>query len=179
MKIILTQDHDTLGLRGDVVEVKNGYGRNFLIPRQLAVVASTSNLKRYAEERRQREHKVEAQRAQSAAFAETLNGVELTIAMRVGEEGRLFGSVTNQQIAEALAAEGIEVERRRISLSQDIRVVGVYPASVRVSPEHVAELKVHVVANEASMDSTVGAEDEIPDLAEEAAVEQEAIEERA
>ena len=148
MKVILTEDHDTLGLRGDVVEVKNGYGRNYLIPRQLAVIASTSNVKRYAEERRQQEHKIEAKRAKAAQLAEKLDGVEITIAMQTGEEGRIFGTVTTQQVAEGLEAQGLPVDRRKITISEDIKTVGVYPATVRVSPEHTAEVKVQVVPNE-------------------------------
>ena len=148
MKVILTEDHDTLGIRGDVVEVKNGYGRNFLVPRQLAVIASKSNTKRYAEERRQQEHKIEAKRAQAAKLAEKLEGVELTIAMQTGEEGRIFGTITTQQVAEGLEAQGLPVDRRKITISEDIKTVGVYPATVRVSPEHTAEVKVKVVPNE-------------------------------
>ena len=151
MKVILTEDHDTLGLRGDVVEVKNGYGRNFLIPRQHAVIASVSNQKRYAEEQRQQEHKVEAKRAQAAKLAEKLEGVELTIAMQTGEEGRIFGTITTQQVAEGLEAQGLPVDRRKITLSEEIKTVGVYPATVRVSPEHTAEVKVKVVPNEATL----------------------------
>ncbi|MEM1056962.1 MAG: 50S ribosomal protein L9 [Bacteroidota bacterium] len=148
MKVILTEDHDTLGLRGDVVEVKNGYGRNFLIPRQLAVIASTSNVKRYAEERRQQEHKIEAQRAEAEKLAKKLEGTEITIAMKTGEEDRIFGSVTNQQVAEGLEAQGLPVDRRKISLAEDIKTIGVYSATVRVSPEHTAEVKVKVVPTE-------------------------------
>ena len=148
MKVILTEDHDTLGLRGDVVDVKNGYGRNYLIPRQLAVIASTSNVKRYTEERRQQEHKVEAQRAKNAALAQKLDGTEITIPMQTGEEGRIFGAITTQQVAEGLEAQGLPVDRRKITLSEDIRTVGVYPATVRISAEHSAEVKVQVVPNE-------------------------------
>ena len=151
MKIILTEDHDTLGLRGDVVEVKNGYGRNFLIPRQLGVIASTSNVKRYAEERRQQEHKVEAKRAQAEALAGKLEGTEVTIAMKTGEEDRIFGSVTTQQVAEGLEAQGLPVDRRKITISEDIKSVGVYTATVRVSPEHTADVKVKVVPEEESL----------------------------
>ena len=148
MKVILTEDHDTLGLRGDVVEVKNGYGRNFLVPRQLAVIASKSNVKRYTEERRQQEHKLEARRAKDAELAAKLEGVEITIAMQTGEEDRIFGTVTTQQIAEGLEAQGLPVDRRKITISEEIKTVGVYPATVRVSPEHTAEVKVKVVPNE-------------------------------
>ena len=172
MKVILTEDHDTLGLRGEVVEVKNGYGRNFLIPRRLAVVANASNRKRYAEEQRQREHKVEAQRAEAAKLAARIDGTEVTIPMRVGEEGRLFGSVTAPQVTEALAALGITIDRRRLSMPSELRAVGVYTATVRVSPEHTAEVKVQVVPNQDSLDSTVDPDaDAIPDSAAEAAAD--------
>ena len=115
---------------------------------QLAVLASTSNLKRYTEERRQQEHKIEAQRAESEKLAKKLEGTEVTIAMQTGEEDRIFGSITNQQVAEGLEAQGLPVDRRKIVIGEDIKTVGVYTATVRVSPEHTAEVKVNVVPNE-------------------------------
>ena len=151
MKVILTDDHDTLGLKGDVVDVKPGYGRNFLIPRQLAVLATPSSLKRYAEERKQAAHKVEAARGQAEKLAQRLDGAEVLIPVRTGEEDRIFGSITTQQIADDLAAKGFDVDRRKITLSEDIRTTGVYPATVRVHPEFTAEVKVKVVPEEASV----------------------------
>ena len=151
MKVILTQDHDTLGLRGDEVEVKPGYGQNFLLPRQLAVVATKSTRKRYAEETKQAAHKVEAARGNAEKLATKMDGTELVFPVKTGEEGRLFGSVTTQQVADELTAKGYEVDRRKISMSEDIRTVGDYTATVRLHPEHSAEIKVSVVAEESSL----------------------------
>src|SRR5690606_32419947 len=106
MKVILKEDLDNLGLAGEVVEVEPGYGRNYLIPRGLAVVANKSNEARYAEEVRQRAHKIEQQRKDAESLAKRLEGLELTIPMPVGEENRLFGTVTTQQVADELQAKG-------------------------------------------------------------------------
>jgi len=144
MKVILKEDHIKLGLAGEVVNVKPGYGRNFLIPRGLAVVANRSNTLRYAEETRQRAHKLEQKRKDAAALADRLSTLELVIKMPVGEENRLFGTVTTQQIADVLAAKGFEVDRRKISLDEEIRLTGVYPAKVKIHPEHTAEIKITV-----------------------------------
>lgn len=145
MKVILKEDLDNLGQAGTVVEVKPGYGRNYLIPRGLAVVANAGNVRRYEEETRQRSHKIEQQRKDAEALTRRLEGMELTIPMPTGEENRLFGTVTTQQVADALQSKGIEVDRRRIALNEEIRVTGVYTASVRLHPEHTAEVKVKVV----------------------------------
>jgi len=151
MKVILTEDHDTLGLKGETVEVKNGFGRNYLIPRQLAVVATPSATKRYGEERKQAAHKIEAARGIADKLASRLANIEVLIPVQTGEEDRIFGTVTTQQVADELAAQGIEVDRRKITLSEDVRTTGVYPATVRLHPEVVAEVKVRVVAEEASV----------------------------
>ena len=151
MKVILTEDHDTLGIKGDLVEVKPGYGRNFLIPRQLAVVATPSNVKRYAEERRQAAHKIEAARGNAETLAAKLEGTEILLPARTGEEDRRFGTVTTQQITDELTALGYDVDRRKVSLSEDIKTTGVYPATVRIHPEISAEIKVKVVPEEASV----------------------------
>ena len=151
MKVILKADHDTLGIKGDVVNVKPGFGRNFLIPRQLAVMATKSALKQYAEERRQAAHKIEAARGDAEKIAARLNQTEVVIPVRVGEENRIFGTITTQQIADELAAQGVKVDRRKISLAEDVRVTGVYPATVRLHPDFPAEVKVRVVAAEESV----------------------------
>ena len=151
MKVILTADHDTLGLKGDEVVVKPGYGQNFLIPRQLAVVATKSTRKRYAEETRQAAHKVEAARGNAEKLAQKMEGTELVFPVKAGDDGRLFGSVTTQQVADELASKGYEIDRRKISMSEDIRTTGEYTATVRLHPEHSAEVKVSVVAEESSL----------------------------
>ena len=151
MKVILTEDFESLGARGTVVEVKDGYGRNYLIPRRLAVVATAGNVKRYEEEARQRAHKVEAERRGAEETAARLDGQEIVIAARVGEENRLFGTITTQQIVEELAARGFDVDRRKVSLDEEIRTTGVYPATVRVHPLYTAQVKVRVEPEEASL----------------------------
>jgi large subunit ribosomal protein L9 len=145
MKVILKEDLENLGPAGTLVEVKPGYGRNYLIPRGLAVIANPGNVRRYEEETRQRAHKIEQARKDAEALARRLGGMELTIPMRVGEENRLFGTVTTQQVADALQAKGIEVDRRKIALDEEIRVTGVYTATVRLDHDHSAGVKVVVV----------------------------------
>ncbi len=151
MKVILTADHDTLGMRGDEVQVKPGYGQNFLIPRQLAVVATKSTRKRYAEETRQAAHKIEAARGNAEKLAQKMTGTELVFPVKTGDEGRLFGSVTTQQVADELTAQGYTVDRRKITMSEEIRTTGDYTATVRLHPDHSAEIKVSVVAEESSL----------------------------
>jgi large subunit ribosomal protein L9 len=151
MKVILTEDFESLGARGTLVEVKDGYGRNYLIPRRLAVVATAGNVRRYAEEQRQRAHKVEAERRTAEETAAKLDGQEIVIAARVGEENRLFGTITTQQIVEELAARGFDVDRRKVTLDEEIRTTGVYPATVRVHPQYTAQVKVRVEPEEASL----------------------------
>ena len=161
MKVILTVDHDTLGAKGDAVEVKNGYGQNFLIPRRLAVPATTGALKRYAEETRQAAHKIEAQLAGLQTLAAKLDGTAVTIATRTGDGGRLFGTITTQQVAEALAAAGTDVDRRKISLDEDIREVGAFPAHVRFGTDAVATITVNVVSeNEAAEAAPADSDDD-------------------
>ena len=150
MKVILTEDHDTLGMRGDEVEVKPGYGQNYLIPRQMAVIATKSTRKRYAEETRQAAHKIEAARGNAEKLAQKMEGTELVFPVKAGDDGRLFGSVTTQQVADELTTKGFDVDRRKITM-EDIRSTGDYTATVRLHPEHSAEVKVSVVAEESSL----------------------------
>lgn len=145
MKLILTQDVDNLGAEGDVVDVKNGYGRNFLIPRGLAVLATKNALKAHEDYMQQISHRLDRLRGDAEKLAERLASIQLNIPARVGEENRIFGSITTQQIADALANRGLEIDRRKISLREDIRALGVYPADVRLHPDVTAEVKVQVI----------------------------------
>ena len=145
MNIILTQDVENLGQKGEVVSVKSGYGRNFLIPRGMAVVASASNVRRYEEETRQQSLKLEAARKDAEALAQRVDAMEIVLEAPVGEENRIFGTITTQQIAEALAQKGIEIDRRKISLDADIRTTSEYTATVKFRPEHSGSLTVQVV----------------------------------
>ena len=146
MKIILKEDITNLGYKDDVVEVKNGYGRNYLIPQGKAVIASESALKVLAENQRQRAHKLAKIKADAEAVAKTLEGVALTIGAKVSSTGTIFGSVTPIQIADALAKEGHEIDRKLISLKGAVKEVGKYEAVVKLHKEVQVTIPFEVVA---------------------------------
>ncbi len=149
MKIILTQDVANLGYKDDVVEVKNGYARNYLIPQGKAILATPSALKVLAENLRQRAHKIAKIKADAEAVAATLQGVAVTITTKVSETGTIYGSVSNIQIAEALEQQGHKVDRKLISLKEAIKQVGQYVATIRLHKEVAVEIPVTVVAENA------------------------------
>lgn len=125
MKVILQQDVKKLGEMGQVVRVKDGYGRNYLIPRGLAVVADERNVRHLEHQQRMAQAKAAKELAKSQALADKIKETQITITREAGEEDdKLFGSVTNRDIAEALAAEGIELDRRKIRLSDQIKTLG-------------------------------------------------------
>ena len=145
MEIILRQAVENLGKPGDVVTVKNGYARNFLLPRGFAYEATPGNLKRIAQERG-RLKAAENERVGSAQeLAKRLEEVQLTFSARVGEEGKLFGSVTSADIAAQLAAQGLAVEKRQIDLHEPIKALGVYRVPVRLHADVHPEIKVWVI----------------------------------
>lgn len=147
MEVILNQDVKGLGYKYDIVTVRPGYGRNFLIPRGVAVLATESNKKVQAETLKQRAFKEEKLRTAAAANAEKLNAVTLKVGAKAGESGKIFGSVTNIQIADALKAAGYDVERKNIELNTDaIKSLGTYSAKVRLYKEVVATVNFEVVA---------------------------------
>ncbi|MCI6169406.1 MAG: 50S ribosomal protein L9 [Muribaculaceae bacterium] len=146
MKIILKEDITNLGYKDDVVEVKNGYGRNYLIPQGKAVIASESALKVLAENQRQRAHKLAKIKADAEAVAKTLEGVALTIGAKVSSTGTIFGSVTPIQIADALAKEGHEIDRKLISIKGAVKEVGKYEAVVKLHKEVQVTIPIEVVA---------------------------------
>jgi large subunit ribosomal protein L9 len=145
MKVILKQDVDALGSAGEVVQVKNGYGRNFLIPRGMAVQATPRNIKEAEENLRQQAHKLERVKNDAAALAEKLEALAIVISAKVGEENRIFGTVTTQQIAEVLKTKGLDIDRRKIELGEEIRSLGVYPATIKLHADVSANVKVQVV----------------------------------
>jgi large subunit ribosomal protein L9 len=148
MQVILREDVAHLGKSGEVVDVKDGYGRNYLLPRGLAVMASARNLGQLEHHKRvitQREEKL--MRTASAAKAK-LEGLSINIAVQVGEGDKLFGSVNNKDIAAALAERQIDIDRKRIQLPTPIRTLGVHPVVVNLGRGVSAELKVWVVAKE-------------------------------
>ena len=146
MKIILKEDVANLGYKDDVVEVKSGYGRNYLIPTGKAVIASESALKVLAENLKQRAHKIAKIKADAEAAAATLEGVSLTIAAKVSANGTIFGSVGNIQVAEALEQAGHNVDRKLIVVKDTIKEVGKYTAIVKLHKEVSVEIPFEVVA---------------------------------
>jgi large subunit ribosomal protein L9 len=147
MQVILKQDVSKLGFKNDVVKVRPGYGRNFLIPRGVATLATDGNLKALTEVKKQQAFKEEKLRKEAAANAEKLNGVVVKVGAKAGESGKIFGSVTNIQVAEALKKAGYEVERKNIEINGDaIKQVGSYTAKVRLFKEIVSTINFEVVA---------------------------------
>lgn len=151
MKIILKEDVSNLGYKDDVVEVKNGYGRNYLIPTGKAILATPSALKVLAENLRQRAHKIAKIKADAEAVAASLAGIKLTIPAKVSETGTIFGSVNNIQIAEALEKLGHNIDRKIINVDA-VKQVGAYVATVRLHKEVSAEIPFEVVAENAPAD---------------------------
>lgn len=147
-ELILKDDVEKLGSAGDVVDVKPGYARNYLLPQGLALRASEGNLKRLREERRHKERAVEREREQAEDLAARLEGRSLTFHEQAAEEGKLFGSVTAQDIEARLAEEGLTVDRRRIGLEEPIKELGVYNVEVDLYEDVTPVLKVWVVAEE-------------------------------
>ncbi len=145
MNIILKEDIVSLGYKGDIIDVKPGYARNFLIPTGKAVIASSSAKKMLAEDLKQRAHKLEKIRKDAEAIANTLEGVSLTIATKVSSTGTIFGSVTNIQIAEALEKLGHNIDRKLI-IVKGVKEVGNYTAQVKLHKEVVVEIPFEVVA---------------------------------
>ena len=146
MKIILKEDVANLGYKDDVVEVKSGYGRNYLIPTGKAVIASESALKVLAENLKQRAHKIAKIKADAEAAAAALEGVSLTIAAKVSANGTIFGSVGNIQVAEALEQAGHNVDRKLIVVKDTIKEVGNYTATIKLHTEVSVEIPFEVVA---------------------------------
>ena len=159
MKLILRADVENLGILGDVVEVKPGYGRNFLLPQGLAMVASPANLKVFELERKKLQEKMEALRAEAAGTAAKLEAAEVIISMHVGDNDKLYGSVTATMIGDALAAQGLEVDRRRILLDGAIRTLGEHPVRVRLHAGVLATVAVKVIAENQVYDDAPVAEE--------------------
>jgi large subunit ribosomal protein L9 len=146
MKIILKEDVNTLGYKDDVVTVKDGYGRNYLIPQGKAIVATDSALKVLAENLKQRAHKLSQLKKDAEAIAAKMQGVSLSIGAKVSSTGKIFGSVSAIQIAEALAAAGFEVDRKTIVIKDAVKEVGSYTATLKLHREVSVEVPFEVVA---------------------------------
>ena len=149
MELILVEDVAGLGYKNDIVSVKKGYGRNYLIPQGKAVISSESARKVLAENLKQRAHKLAKIKADAEELAAKLAPVALTIATKVSATGTIFGAVTNIQIAEALAKLGFEIDRKTIVVKETIKEVGSYTATVKLHKEVSVEIPFEVVAEEA------------------------------
>jgi large subunit ribosomal protein L9 len=146
MKLILREDVENLGKGGDLVDVKPGYGRNFLLPRGLAVVANTKNVRELEHQRSVASAKAAKLKASAEAVAKRLAETPVVLKRKAGEQDKLFGSVTASDIAEALAARGLQLDRRSIDLAEPIKTVGDFEVPVKLHHEVVGKAKVKVEA---------------------------------
>jgi large subunit ribosomal protein L9 len=148
MKVILTQEVKNLGKKGSVVEVAEGYGRNFLIPRGAAIEASQGNMRTLQNEQAAEDARVDREANEARKLGQRLNGLAITVRAHSGEGGKLFGSVTNKDVAQAIATvAGIKVDRRRIE-SIDIKTTGTFRVSVKLHPEVTVSVDLTVVAGD-------------------------------
>jgi large subunit ribosomal protein L9 len=148
IQIILKEDVPNLGHSGELVQVRPGYGRNYLIPQGLAVVASRKNVAQMEHEKRAIEARSAKQRKDAEALAGTMKDVTVEISRQVGEGDKLFGSVTTRDIEEALAAKGHKVDRKKIHLAEPIKALGQYPVDVKIARDVTIQIKVWVVAKQ-------------------------------
>ena len=169
MKVILRADVDNLGRLGDIVAVKPGYGRNYLLPQGLASLATPGNLKVFEQERRKLQAMNDAVKAEASALAAKIEAAKVVIEVRTGDGDKLYGSVTSPQIAAILAEQGVDVDRRKIQLDEGIRALGEYIVEVKLHPEVVAKLTVNVIKHGKAEQMTEAAPE--TDATEEAAAE--------
>lgn len=149
MDVILTENVKNLGTIGEVVKVKPGYGRNFLVPQGLAVEASEAKLKEVEHHKRQLNRKAEKLSQEAADVKARIEAVECTFVHKASEEGKLFGSVTSMEIAESLAAQGIEIDRRKILLEQPIKELGEHSIDIKLNAGVNAIVKINVISEDA------------------------------
>lgn len=145
MEVILNQDMPGLGYKGDVVTVKNGYGRNFLIPKKMAILATESNKKILAENQKQAAHKLAKEKAEAEARAANLKKVELNMPVKVGTTGKLFGSITNLMVSGLLKEKGYDVDRKHIVFLEEVNKIGNFKIMVKLHKEVEVELVLNVV----------------------------------
>ena len=148
MKVILKENIETLGHIGDIVKVAPGYARNYLLPKGLVIEATIKNAKALEHDKRQMEYKKNKVLEQAKQFAARIEALSFVLSHQAGEEGKLFGSVTNMEIADRLKAEGIEVDRKKILLADPIKHLGEFTVAIKVHPEVTANLKVNVTRSE-------------------------------
>lgn len=148
MQVILREDIDNLGKIGDLVKVKNGYGRNFLVPANKAIEATPKNLKAMEHTKKLVSDRIRTLKKTAAADADRIKSLAITIKAKVGEEGKLFGSVTSMDIADAAKAQGVDIDKRMISLAEPIKRLGEFTVPVKLHTDVVADLKVTVIAED-------------------------------
>ncbi len=149
MKIILIEEIPSLGTLGSVVEVASGYGRNYLIPQGKALEATKGNLARFEQQRSRLMQQYAKEKDVAQAFADRLGQITLTISQRVGESDRLYGSVTNVHIAEALAKQGVDIDRKKIDMPEPIKTLGVHEVEIKLHTDVKGILKIEVVPESA------------------------------
>lgn len=167
MKLILRADVDALGRLGDIVTVKSGYGRNYLIPQGLAKPATTANLKAFELERRKLQEQADSLRTQAEGLAERIAASPIAIEVRVGDGDKLYGSVTTSNIGDAMEAAGIEIDRRKIILPEPIRALGEYEIEIRLHPDVRGELKLTVARHGGPIVEEVEETEEVTEAVEE------------
>ena len=150
MKVILRKDIEKVGALGDMVVVKDGYARNYLLPRSLAVTANPAQKKRWLHEKRILDKKKEQILSDMKKLAARLTKIKVSVAKQVGEEGRIFGSITTAEIAELIKAQGVEVSKKQIVLPKDVKKIGDYEANIRLLSDVQAKVKFSVTAQEKS-----------------------------
>jgi large subunit ribosomal protein L9 len=160
MEVILREDIQKLGSKGDIVTVKNGYARNYLLPQKLALLATTGTRKQVVEMKAAAARKDASQKSAAETLAEQMSAVELTFTVKAGESDQLFGSVTSMDIAEALEAKGFSIDRRKVELAEPIRTLGEYTVPVRIHREVAASVKLQVVREEGEQEGQAGQEEQ-------------------
>jgi large subunit ribosomal protein L9 len=145
MKLILRQDHEKLGRLGDIVDVKDGYARNYLIPRKIGYAATAGNLQALEEEKKQVDNRQKKEFHQAEKLSAELEKTSVTLKVKVGEDEKLFGSVTSQMIADALKEKGITIDKRGIDLEEPIKALGIYTVNMKLHTNVTGKVKVWVV----------------------------------
>jgi len=145
MKVILTQDITGLGSIGDLITVKDGFGRNYLVPQGKALQATSQNMKKLEHQKRQIREKIDKAKREAERLAARIESVSCTVAKAVGEEDKLFGSVTGMDIEASLKLEGVEIDRKKITIPEPIKSLGIYNIPIKLHPEVTAVLKLWVV----------------------------------
>ena len=146
MKVILTKDLDNLGKAGALVEVKTGYGRNYLLPRQLAVLATAKNIRQLEHQKSGILARASKEKQNMTQMAQKLSAIEVKFTRKTGAENKLFGSVTNKDIHEQLAAQGYEIDRKQVHLPEPLKEIGTHEVEVKLHPEVTAKVKVTIAA---------------------------------